>query len=303
MVPGAIFLLCGGGSPMAGAMVYTIISDVTPIAERAPVFYQMSALMLVLSAVLSPVSAWLMGIDPWLPVWLGEAITILGVFFALFVPETKRYRAEADNKADSIGAAAADERRRSHQEEASTSPAPDHGFLIQAWKTMRSDMMRIWHFILSSPHIMVLVVCEALIMPIGLAMLMYALQYITVRFSWDWSKVSNPSMFLSAATDICVGNICGLSIQNHCLRRAFDYSTLPFQSPHKEVGNQPREARPRTSASLSCVYYVRFFSARHRRSAMGSDACSGRVWPQFRLWLAVPCSHHGVGRAAHVGDG
>ena len=167
-----------------------------------------------------------MSIDPWLPTWLGEAIMILGVFFALFVPETKRFRAEADNKAGIVGDGAA-ENLSSDQSEAygTTAPAaPDHGFLVEAWKTMRSDTMRIWRFILSSPRIMALIVCEALIMPIGLAMLMYALQYITARFSWDWSKVSKRQIRSLKAQD---GSIrIGLE---EVMNMAMDYFRTLFQ--------------------------------------------------------------------------
>lgn len=181
---------------MAGAMVFTIVADVTPIAERAPVFYQVTALMLILSAALGPLAGWLMSIDPWLPAWLGEAIMLLGVFFTLFVPETKDFRADADAKATSMEGSP-NESLLSHPAEHPGTPtpaAPDHGFVVEAWRTVQSDTMRIWRFILSSPRIMILILCEGLVLPITLAMLMFALQYITARFSWDWSKVSGTQL-------------------------------------------------------------------------------------------------------------
>lgn len=177
---------------MASAMVYTMISDVTPVAERAPVFYQMQALVLVLNAVLSPVSAWLMTIDPWVPAWIGEAVSVLGIFVAFLIPETNTFRWKDDPRAASEGDLPSDSLLSDQRgpPSAAMPAAPDHGFLTQAWKTLQSDSMRVWRFILSSPHIMLLVVCEGLVKPIGLGMFMYALQYISARFSWNWSKVS-----------------------------------------------------------------------------------------------------------------
>ncbi|PYH82499.1 MFS general substrate transporter [Aspergillus uvarum CBS 121591] len=61
--------LLGGGPVVAFAIIWTMMSDVSTEEERAA-------------------SSWLMALDPWLPLLLGWALAIIGMFFALSLPET-----------------------------------------------------------------------------------------------------------------------------------------------------------------------------------------------------------------------
>ncbi|KAI9756993.1 MAG: hypothetical protein M1815_002328 [Lichina confinis] len=171
LLPGSIALLVGGGAPSITAMVWTILTDSTSASNRTSLFYQMHAMMLLLSAAFRPVAAWLLSIDPWLPMWIGLVALVASMFSTLLIPETLRLRKLADLEHPVLAKG-----RR--------------GLLQTALSAAAQELSRIWHFIRGPRSIMLLVMADGLMNPIYMAFEMNMLQYVTNRFKWDWSAAT-----------------------------------------------------------------------------------------------------------------
>ncbi|KAK7433333.1 hypothetical protein QQZ08_000272 [Neonectria magnoliae] len=182
MLPGSLFYLIGGGGPMASAMVWTIVADVVPVAERTSVFYQITAAVLMINILVNPISAWLLHFDPWIPMWLAFGFLIAGTCCTLMIPETLGLRRKAD-----------DRRRHgtnAHEPDHEDTESLKHHILKQAWYTVKNDMGHVWRFIFASKSIMILILAISAHMPIRLAFASILLQYISKRFDWDWSTAT-----------------------------------------------------------------------------------------------------------------
>lgn len=182
MLYGNLAFFIGGGGQMAGAMVWTILADAVPVAERTDVFFRLYALTLVLAVVVNPIAAMLLNIDPWIAMWLGFGILVLGMFSSLLVPETLRLRQAADSK----------RRARSRSRSIGRRDEPVGGKkskLQQTWFAVRNDMGHIWRFIFASKSIMMLIAAYGLFFPVKLNVTLNILQYMTKRFNWKWSTV------------------------------------------------------------------------------------------------------------------
>lgn len=183
---GRIGYLIGGGGPMAGAMLYTMISDAVPASERTGVFFVVHASTLILSAALSPVAASLMSIDPWVSMWTGYGALLLGLVVVPFVPETLWLRKKADDK-------------RRHGEPAGdvSNPAPEDGDELtkggvarRAWFTIKNDMGHVLRFIFASRSIVALLVGIGFFYPVKMAFMVNLLQYMSKRFDWEWYQAT-----------------------------------------------------------------------------------------------------------------
>lgn len=185
--------LVGGGPPMATAMVWTIICDSVPALERTTAFYQISALGIILSAILNPIAAWLMSIDPWVPMWIGITCMILGTIAALFVPETLRLRKEADAVKHRRGSTASEPLLPSEEQQALPGrPLPPKAYALELLHGAKENTKHIWRFILASKSVMLLVAAIGMSFPIRMSFDTFMLQYTTKRFDWSWSTVGLP---------------------------------------------------------------------------------------------------------------
>jgi MFS family permease len=84
----ALHGLMSGSSPVASALIFVIISDVVPEAERSKVFLQVGGANLISSVCIPLLAAWLMEFTPWIPSIAGTLSTALSVIVTLFIPET-----------------------------------------------------------------------------------------------------------------------------------------------------------------------------------------------------------------------
>lgn len=87
----ALHGLMAGSSPVVSALIFVVISDVVPEAERSKVFLQVGGVNLISSVCMPLLAAWLMEWTPWIPATAGTLSTALGVIVALFMPETLGY--------------------------------------------------------------------------------------------------------------------------------------------------------------------------------------------------------------------
>lgn len=174
---------------MVNSLVFTVISDIYPAAERASLLYLLTAIVMMVAVVLGPLSAALMSINPWIPMLAGLAVMYFSTGMALFIPETRGFLGEVDCSTSQDG--------RSNDDGANSKS----GILSQAWESVSRDARMVWRVILSSRTIMILIVGNGLGMLIFSSMFLYGLQYLTIRFHWDWSKVSRLTRQRNARSD------------------------------------------------------------------------------------------------------
>lgn len=168
---------------MAVAMVYTIVADVVPVAERTDMFFRLVAMVLLLNAFFNPISAWMLQYDPWISMWIGFGFMIFGTLCILLIPETMHLRRKDDER-----------HNEEHENEQTSGVSLTKGAVIkQAWFNIKNDMQHVWRFIFASKSIMMLMFATALFYPTRIILAGVLLQYMTKRFDWSWSEVSHVS--------------------------------------------------------------------------------------------------------------
>ncbi|KJK81302.1 hypothetical protein H634G_03321 [Metarhizium anisopliae BRIP 53293] len=181
MLYGNIAYLIGGGGQMAAAMVWTLLADAIPVAKRTSVFYLLYAMILIIGVIVNPIAALLLKINPWIALWLGFAMLVVGLFASLLVPETLALRLLADRKRP---------RGASVDGPMHISNNPRKSWLEHAVFSMKNDMGHIWRFIFASKSVMILIFAYAINYPIKLNQTFNLLQYMTRRFNWEWSTAT-----------------------------------------------------------------------------------------------------------------
>jgi MFS family permease len=84
----AAFYFLGGGSTVASTLIFVLISDVTPVRERANMFLKAGAASMSTNLLVSPLAAWMMQSNPWIPSLAGTASMTIAVVLYIPVPET-----------------------------------------------------------------------------------------------------------------------------------------------------------------------------------------------------------------------
>ncbi|KAH7126377.1 COP9 signalosome complex subunit 2 [Dactylonectria estremocensis] len=219
MLPGSLFYLIGGGGAMAGAMVWTIVADVVPVADRTSVFYQLTAAVLMINVIINPISAWFLKFDPWIPMWLSFGFLIVGTASTLLIPETLSLRHKADDRRRNPGA---HESQAGHEERENGTSKKN--VLQQAWFTVKNDMGHVWRFIFASKSIMVLILALSAYMPIKLAFSSILLQYMSKRFDWTWSTATYISTAGILATVVALLVI--LPLASLLIEKRYNYGPL-----------------------------------------------------------------------------
>jgi hypothetical protein len=190
-------------------MIYTIFSDAVPVAQRTIIFYQVHAVLQIVTVAATPLAATLLGIDPWLAVWIAYGLWIFGTTCILFVPETLTLRQKAEDRMRSSAASGAQ-----GDQAASERPVKKLTFqsmVQQAMFSIRDDMSHIWRFLLGSKGIMLLIISNGFYFPVRTAFNVDLLQYITKRFNWTWSTVSQRRVRLQVyiAANVSVFSLLG----------------------------------------------------------------------------------------------
>ncbi|KAF9770868.1 hypothetical protein IL306_011522 [Fusarium sp. DS 682] len=180
LLGGSIFYLIGGGGQMAAAMVYTIVADVVPVAQRTDMFFRLVALVLVFNVIFNPISAWLLQFDPWLSMWIGFGFMVFGTMTILLIPETMHLRRKDDQRHN----------EEHENEQLHGVSLSKHNILKQAWFSIQNDMQHVWRFIFASKSIMILMLAIAVFFPVRVVLTGVLLQYMSKRFDWSWSKAS-----------------------------------------------------------------------------------------------------------------
>lgn len=171
---------------MVVAMISTVVADVVPVSERTGTFYLIYAMNLCISIAVNPLAAFLLSIDPWLAMWIGNIVLTIGVLSSALIPETLKFRQAADNKRrgqDGSSAAQQESQLPSKQ-------FPSARELAQrAWFSAKNDVSHVWRFIFTSKTVVLLLLAYGPFYLIKLTFVLDILQYMTRRFNWEWSTV------------------------------------------------------------------------------------------------------------------
>ncbi|RDA88435.1 hypothetical protein CP532_5559 [Ophiocordyceps camponoti-leonardi (nom. inval.)] len=205
---GSIAFTIGGGSQMGGAMIWTIVADVTPIADRTTVFYWLHSLSLILAVVINPLAALLLSINPWIGMWLGFVTLLVGVLVIYMIPETLSLRRHDDDDNSSPGSAPDDDER---EDPINTK----RGCVLRAFASAG---------LLASRSIVTLITAYGLSIPASLSIQLYILQYMTRRFTWEWSTATLIST-ISSITSVIVLLVILPSISQALIKR-YAWNTL-----------------------------------------------------------------------------
>jgi hypothetical protein len=182
--------LIGGGSQMVVAMITTVVADVVPVSERTGTFYMVYAMNLLISIAVNPLAAYLLSIDPWLAMWIGNIVLTIGMLSSALIPETLKFRQAADNKRRGQDCAPA----TPQESQRPLKQFPTAKELAQrAWYSAKNDVSHVWRFIFASKTVVLLLLAYGPFYLIKLTFVLDILQYMTRRFNWEWSTVSRRS--------------------------------------------------------------------------------------------------------------
>ncbi|KAG5927132.1 hypothetical protein E4U42_002543 [Claviceps africana] len=195
---GNIVYLVGGGTSMASAMIWTLIADAIPIAERTSVFYLLYATALILAVVVNPISALLVTTNPWIALWLALAILFTSIFASFLTPETlglcqsganSRWRSSSFNSATSLPL------------------GPPRTWIRRAVLVVKNEVHHIWRYIFASKTQMLLIAAYTLSRPTQINQLLnmlhdLLLSRLSVLFLISGSLLTafaaSPGMFITS---------------------------------------------------------------------------------------------------------
>ncbi|KAL3417341.1 MFS transporter [Phlyctema vagabunda] len=167
----SFFCFIGGGGVVFTSIVYVMVADVVPDAERATVFFRIGASVLVGEMIASPLSAILMEIDPWLSIFLGLAtMCSCGIVVAL-MPET-------------LGLRTLEVTQDGNEDDEDSLSTRDH-----LTGSGLSNLKNAAHFIWGNTTVMILLFTY-LLTTFGRIIQEMLLQYATKRYGWTWSKAA-----------------------------------------------------------------------------------------------------------------
>lgn len=289
---------------MATAMVWTILCDSVPAVERTTAFYQISALGIILSAILNPIAAWLMSMDPWLPMWIGIICMVLGTFSALLVPETLRLRKEADASHRRRGSSASEEALLPTDESGSDErPIPPKAYAQELLLGAKKNVKHIWRFIIASKSVMLLVAALGFLIPIKQAFESFMLQYTTKRFDWTWSTVSIPLSLMLRFTHqrIILGRILLHYHEGHRPRHALGGPAPRVQAFGQDHRRAPAEEGHFLGSRLDCVRRARLSIRCHCLRPASPHHVLHLLRHRYRIRISGPSPGQRCCRTAHAG--
>ncbi|KAJ5938157.1 MFS general substrate transporter [Penicillium verhagenii] len=83
-----LWKIIGGGDNALSSIALVMVADVFPEEEIATALFRLGSVVFLSEILATPVSAYLMARDPWIPFVMGLGIAILGSGAALLMPET-----------------------------------------------------------------------------------------------------------------------------------------------------------------------------------------------------------------------
>ncbi|KAL2820301.1 major facilitator superfamily domain-containing protein [Aspergillus granulosus] len=187
IVSSGLFLLVGGGPSMLIAMLMTMLADTLPVSQHTTVFSYISGISLIAQIFVTPLAAFFMSFDPWIPMWLGSGLIIIGNLLALLFPETK----SSDQRS---GERTTDSVTQEEEEEESNLllvvPLLHQTLCKHICNTIAHESSHIWLSILCNRAILPLLLGFVMTQMISYTTDEMLLQYSTKRFDWKWETAT-----------------------------------------------------------------------------------------------------------------
>ncbi|KAK3336087.1 major facilitator superfamily domain-containing protein [Cercophora scortea] len=195
----SFFLLIGGSGTVLLAMIYTILADVVPVAGRATVFFQLTALYLSGQMLGGPLAGTLMRYNLWISLSLALGLLMLSNVIAMWLPETVGVH-------DGRGRAGYEELERVtiESDDSSSTAGPDtddaepslaHGIRQKT----RDSLVKVWGFVLGNRGTTFLMVSLVFVI-LGRFVQEVLMQYATKRYEWDYAQAAFILTILSATS-------------------------------------------------------------------------------------------------------
>ena len=207
---------------MVVAMLYTFLADVTPVASRATVFFQIAAAFLVSGMIAAPIAGAIMIYSDWLALNISLSLMLLCLPVCFAFPETlqlhapglERARQErADRQADGQSADSGEDRGGGDFTQDSK-----HSALRILWSKARDSVADVGDFVLNNKSLALLML-SAMFVILGKFVTEMLMQYATKRYGWSWSKatllltvrsaasLATLLVLLPVASWVCVGRL------------------------------------------------------------------------------------------------
>jgi len=172
-------MLIGGFPAVAGAMIYTIIADVTPQADRATCYFGLQAAFLVAELLGSPIGGLLLEHHAWTALLVGLGIAFLSGLTLLPMPETLDLIKKVDEQNGETPGETADGEQPGKE-----------SVWQKTTRVVRDSAVDTWTFILGNKRV-VLLMLPLMFYLVGRFVQELLLQYATKRYDISWSKVSH----------------------------------------------------------------------------------------------------------------
>lgn len=174
--PTSITRLVGGGDVVASSMIYLMIADVVPAQERANTFL-FSACILVGDVVATPLGAFLMSKNPWIPYILSTVLSfVVGGIALVLIPETL-------NKPDSSETPQQPLSSTDNEQPASPTTAISKTLDPKRLQALLSRLRP-----LAKANI-IAILLAFFVAALGRQSTGFLVQYIRQRFNWTYAKV------------------------------------------------------------------------------------------------------------------
>ncbi|KAJ5450750.1 uncharacterized protein N7458_007199, partial [Penicillium daleae] len=185
-----LFRVIGGGDQVVVAIALVMVADVFSEEERTTALFLLQSCVILAEILGTPISAWLMQYNDWLPYILGTLILILGSAPILFLPETleeakankARYRREANSDAAESS---------SSSSSSSNEPIEPAGKrpVLQEFIHQAREFKDSTQFIWRNYSVCVMILC-LLVSVISRQSSGVLLQYASKKFNWSIARTS-----------------------------------------------------------------------------------------------------------------
>ncbi|KAF2492574.1 MFS general substrate transporter [Lophium mytilinum] len=177
----SIFMMIGGGSQVAVATVFTMLTDVVPPERRTTIFFYVAATLLLAEVIAPAIGFALMQYGNWLPFCIGAAVSALATVLACFLPETLHSRDQPERRDDRLEDEADDLTER-----ASMSSGKGHG---HGFKDQIHRLREALHF-LKRDLSLTLVVFTFLVNRLARQSQDLVIRYASKRYGWTIRQAS-----------------------------------------------------------------------------------------------------------------
>ncbi|KAK3693676.1 major facilitator superfamily domain-containing protein [Podospora appendiculata] len=193
----SFFMLIGGSGTVLTAMIYTMLADVVPVAGRATVFFQLTALFLSGQMLAGPLAGTLMRYNLWISLSAALGLLVLSNVIALSLPETVGVHDHARAGYEEL-------ERVTSESDGSSTAGPDtddaEPSLVYGIRQKACDgLTEVRDFVLGNKSASFLMVSLVFVI-LGKFVQEVLMQYATRRYEWDYAQAAFVLTVLSATS-------------------------------------------------------------------------------------------------------